>query len=256
VFSYLTPEKLVEIYTAMTSTAREAVYPYFEAETMGNLPELTTFSVSADVSAATVTSGTPVTVTADVENTGDEVGDIEVVLKVNGVVTETETVVLGAGDSTSVTWAVTKTTPGTYTVDVNGETATFTVEAAPEPAAFETSNLTVTPASVQAGEDITVTVTVENTGEESGSYTVEIELDGAMVDSESVTLDGGASTPVSFTVSSETEGSHTVTVDDLSESFTVEAPPAGFPWTTVLIAVVIVAAVAVYLYMQQQKKEE
>ena len=256
VFSYLTPEKLVEIYTAMTSAAREAVYPYFDAETMGNLPEMTTFSVSADVSDTTVTSGTPVTVTADVENTGDDVGSIEVTLRVNGVVTETETVVLGAGETTSVTWTVTKTAPGTYSVDINGETATFTVEAAPEPAAFETSGLTVTPASVQAGEDVTVTVTVENTGEESGSYTVEVELDGTMVDSESVTLDGGASTTVSFTVSSETEGSHTVSVDTLSESFTVEAPPAGFPWTTAIIVIILVAAVAGYLYMQQQKKEE
>ncbi len=256
VFSYLTPEKLIEIYTAMTSAAREAIYPYFDAETIGNLPEMTTFSVSADISDATVTSGTPVTVTADVENTGDEVGSIDIVLKVNGVVIETETVVLGAGESTPISWTVTKTTPGTYTIDVNGETATFTVEAAPEPAAFETSSLTVTLASVQAGEDVTVTVTVENTGEESGSYTVEVELDGTMIDSESVTLDGGASTTVTFTVSSETEGSHTVSVDDLSETFTVEAPPAGFPWTTAIIAIIVIAAVAGYLYMQQQKKEE
>ncbi|MBT4292137.1 choice-of-anchor D domain-containing protein, partial [bacterium] len=55
------------------------------------------------------------------------------------------------------------------------------------PADIEVSNLTVTPSSVQAGDDVTVTVDVENSGEESGSYTVEVELDGTVEDSETVT---------------------------------------------------------------------
>jgi len=258
VFGYLSDAKLVEIYTAMTSAARTVVYPYFDAATLARLPELTTFSVSASVSPATVEAGSPVTVTAQVSNTGDEVGSLTVTLKVNDVQTESEVVTLAAGESTTLTWTVTKTTAGTYTVDVNGETATFTVESPPEPPApaeFETSNLSVSPATITPGEDITVTVDVENVGEESGSYTVEAKLDGATVDSESVTLVGGASTTVALTVTSETEGSHTVQVDDLSASFTVETPPKPFPWIMVILgALIVVTAIGYYLYRKQQQE--
>ena len=255
VYSYLSEAKLAEIYTAMTTAARTAIFPYFDAATLGNLPELTTISVSTSVSPSTVESGSSVTVTAEVSNTGDETGDVRVTLKVSGAEVESEIVTLDAGDDTTLTWTVTETTPGTYTVDVNGDTATFTVEALPTPADIETSNLTVTPASIQAGDDVTVTVDVENSGEESGSYTVEVELDGTVEDSETVTLSGGASTTVTFTVTSETEGAHTVEVDSLSDSFTVEEAPAGIPWTTVIIGIVVLAAAA-YFYLQSQKTEE
>lgn len=253
VYSFLSDAKLTEIWTAMTSAVRTAVYPYFDAATLGNLPELTTFTVSMSVSPDTVETGDPVTVTATVSNTGDETGDIWVTMT-EGSTEESEVVTLDAGASTTLTWTITKASAGSYTVDVNGDSASFTVEAPPTPAAFTLSNLSVSPASIQAGEDVTVTVDVENTGEESGSTTVEVELDGVEADSELVTLNGGASTTVSFTVTSETEGVHTVDVGDLSEDFTVEEAPAGFPWTYVAIAVVIIAAAA-YFYMQQQEQD-
>lgn len=254
VYSYLTTETLAEVYTAMTTAARTAVFPYFDAATLGNLPELTTFTVDVDSSPATVETGEAVTVTATITNTGDEIGDIRVTMT-EGSTEESEVLTLDAGASETLTWTITKATAGTYTVDVNGETTSWTVEAPPTPAAFETSNLAVTPATIMAGEDVTVTVDVENTGEESGSTTVSVELDGVEVDSEMVTLDGGASTTVSFTITSETEGAHTVEVDGESASFTVEEAPAAFPWTYVLIGIVVIAAAA-YLYTQQQKTEE
>lgn len=254
VYSYLTTETLADVYTAMTTAARTAVFPYFDAATLGNLPELTTFTVDVEVNPSTVETGEPVTVTATITNIGDETGDL-VVTMTEGSSEESEIVTLEAGESTELTWTITKSTAGSYSVDVNGESASWTVESPPTPAAFETSNLAVTPATIRAGEDVTVTVDIENVGEESGSTTVSVELDGAEVDSELVTLDGGASTTVSFTVTSETEGAHTVEVDGESASFTVEAAPTGFPMSYLIIGVVIVA-VAAYLYMQQQNREE
>jgi hypothetical protein len=253
VYSFLSDAKLTEIWTAMTTAVRTAVYPYFDAATLGNLPELTTFTVSVSVSPDTVETGEPVTVTATVSNTGDETGDVWVTMT-EGSIEESEIVTLDAGASTTLTWTITKAAAGSYTVDVNGDTASFTVEAPLTPAAFTLSDLSVSPASIQAGDDVTVTVEVENTGEESGSTTVEVVLEGVEADSELVTLDGGASITVSFTVTSETEGAHTVEVGNLSADFTVEEAPAGTPWTYILVGIVVVAAAA-YLYMQQNKEE-
>ena len=40
----------------------------------------------------------------------------------------------------------------------------------PIPAKFEVSNLTVSPSEVEPGEEVTISATVTNIGDESGSY--------------------------------------------------------------------------------------
>jgi hypothetical protein len=73
---------------------------------------------------------------------------------------------------------LTQNVTGTYTVDVNGLSGTFTVKAPPvlpAPAAFEVSQLSISPAEVQVGEAVTVSATVANTDEVDGSYTVTLD---------------------------------------------------------------------------------
>ncbi len=255
VFSYLSVDKLAEIYSALTAATRAAIYPYFDVETLGNLPQLGEFTVtSLTASPETVEPGDTVTVTAVIENIGDESDSTTVTLTVNGAEVDSELITLDSGEEITLEWTVTRTAEGTYTVDVMGETASFTVESPPEPAEFSLSNLQVSPSTVEPGEDVTVSFTVRNTGELSGSYSVEVKLDGATVDTLSGSLSGGASDSLVSIVSTEDEGTHTVAVDGLDAQFSVEAPPTGFPWTTVIAAVVILVLIAVgYMYMQRQK---
>jgi len=187
-------------------------------------------------------------------------------LKVAGVDVGTESVTLAAEASTTVSFTVSKDTEGTYSVEVDGLTDSFTVTTAPpeppEPAEFELSNLQVSPSDVEPDEEVTISITVENVGEESGSYSVTLELDGAPEDMESVTLDGGASATVTFTVATPDEGSHTVEVDGLEGSFTVTAPPPPpppprpFPWVWVGVAVIVIVAAAAYYYYLQKRGED
>ncbi|RLJ01882.1 MAG: hypothetical protein DRP11_03745 [Candidatus Aenigmatarchaeota archaeon] len=228
---------------------------------IGEVPAAAAFEISdLSVTPAQVGVGESVTVSAKVTNVGEESGSYTVTLKVDGVAVDSETVTLDGGASTTVSFTVVKNVAGTYTVAVDGLSGSFTVSAAPPPAPaeFEVSDLSVSPSEVEPGESVTVSATVSNVGEESGSYTVELKVDGVVVDSETVTLDGGTSTSVSFTVTSEVEGSHTVAVDGLSGSFTVTAPPPPppppkpFPWIWVgLIVVIVVVVVLYYLYRQR-----
>ena len=55
-------------------------------------------------------------------------------MKVNGAVENTKQVTLGAGSSTSVVFSVVKNVASSYSVDVNGVTGSFTVNAAQLPA--------------------------------------------------------------------------------------------------------------------------
>jgi hypothetical protein len=74
-----------------------------------------------------------VTIGVKVTNTGDLSGSYEVTLKIDGVAVATEDVTLAGGTSGTVTFTTSKDTAGTYNVNVNGLSSTFTVAAPPAP---------------------------------------------------------------------------------------------------------------------------
>lgn len=128
---------------------------------------------------------------------------------------------------------VVDTVNNTITASVNHFT-TFAVIAvtpppaptAPAPAAFSISNLSVQPVEVQPKETVTIAVSVANTGGTEGSYGVILKINGVKEAEKGVTIAAGSSQDISFTVSKEEAASYSVTVDGLSSSFTVVAPPA------------------------------
>ena len=256
VFDYFTEDFLETIYLGMTMAERTALYPYLSEETVATLPELGEFEISGlSISPETVEPGEVVTISVYVENVGTGTSRYTVNLKVDGTTEESIELTLAAGEDETVKWTVSKTAAKTYDVDVNGLTGSFTVEepVPPAPAEFVLSDLVVSPASIQTGETVTVSVTVANVGEESGSYTAELLVDDSKVDEETVTLVGGASETVEFTDVSGDEGTHTVSVGVLSGSFTVEAPPEeepGLNWALYAVAGVVVLVIAYVVYKQ------
>ena len=94
----------------------------------GALPAITV--QSARLSARAVTPGTPVTVTADLTNSGPVNGSKEVTLYVNGKVESTQGVTVDSGGSSQLTFSTARREPGDYTVSVDGQPAgSFKVEA-------------------------------------------------------------------------------------------------------------------------------
>ncbi|MCW4027678.1 MAG: hypothetical protein NWE76_09380 [Candidatus Bathyarchaeota archaeon] len=92
------------------------------------------FTVSGLVVSPTeVEVGEEVTISATVTNTGEGEGSYTVVLKINEVAEDDETVLLAGGASTTVEFQVTKEDAGTYSVEVGGLDSTFTVKEAPSP---------------------------------------------------------------------------------------------------------------------------
>jgi hypothetical protein len=99
------------------------------------------------------------------------------------------------------------------------------------PAAFALSNLGVAPAEVEEGDTVTVTVDVVNTGELEGGYTVTLLVNGAAEAAREITLAGGATTSVTFSLAKDA-GSYQVEVGGLMGSFQVTAAPTPTPTPT------------------------
>ena len=70
----------------------------------------------------------PVTITSEIVNTGAVIAQYEVELKINGIVEETQTIELGRNERTTVVFKITKSTPGTYSINVAGKTAKLVVK--------------------------------------------------------------------------------------------------------------------------------
>ncbi|GAH49200.1 unnamed protein product, partial [marine sediment metagenome] len=93
------------------------------------------------------------------------------------------------------------------------------------PAEFRVSNLVISPSEVYIGEPVTVSCTVENIGTAAGDYRV--TLGGDFMEEQTVTLEPGQSTVVSFEVVPEVARTYNVSVDGLLGSFrAVEVPVA------------------------------
>ena len=214
---------------------------------VGEVPVAAGFKVSAlSISPSAAITGETVSVDVTVTNVGGEAGDYTVTLWIDGVLEGSEAVSLGGGESVEVSFNVSRGAAGLYMVEVDGLRGGFTVKEQAEPAVFVYSGLSVSPLVVGPGEAVSVSVTVANVGGESGNHTVMVRVDGVAVGSESVSLEGGGSASLVFTVSAVGEGSHVVQVGELTGSFEVEAA-ARFPvwFYGGMVAVLVSAVVAV-----------
>lgn len=124
----------------------------------------------------------------------------------------------------------------------------------PALATFSVSDLTINPEQAGIGEPVTISVMVANTGELEGTYTVTLKINTTVEASENVTLTGGATKSVTFTISKDTDGTYDVEVDGLTGTFTVTKPPSAptrWPLTAVIVVVVIIGIV-LWLYMRRR----
>jgi len=207
--------------------------------------------------------GEEVTVSVRVTNTGDLEGTYAIDLVVDGEVVHTKMVTLDGGNSVTVPLTVSVNNPGTYTISVNGAVGKFTVKGPsvppePKPALLTASNLTISPAEVEIGETVTISVMVTNIGDLSGSYEAVFKIDDTVVATEDVTLDGRASRQVTFTISRNTAATYAISVNDLQGTLVVNAPPPivkpSHWWlTATIIAGIIIAASTIWILVRRRR---
>jgi len=89
------------------------------------------------------------------------------------------------------------------------------------PARFEVSNLAFEPSDAEVDEPVRILATIKNTGDLGGNFTVTLKINGVAEATEEVTLTGGSTKTVSFTVTKSTIGTYAVEVDGLRCTFSV-----------------------------------
>jgi len=201
------------------------------------------------ISPSIIRCGENVTIKVEVENAGEDAGEYTVMLLINGTVEASKTVMLNAGESTTVTFITKKDVAGIYEVEVSGLKGSF--EVIPKKLAeFEVSDLTVTPSEILVGETATISVTVKNVGELEGSYNVTLTINGVVESIKTITLAGGESTEVKFEATRKTAGTYQLEVNGLTKTLEVREAPAQLlrnflPYIGAITIVTILVAIVV-----------
>ena len=153
VFSYLSDDKLEELFLSMTPEDRTTFYPYLDENSQAKLPDIGELTVSdLSIAPSNVETGDPVTISVEVTNDGLLQFSEGITLKIDGISVESEIVTLMPEGSETVIWTVSEATAGTYSVEVNGLTGSFTVEEPelePEPANIIYHSVALSPSTVE-----------------------------------------------------------------------------------------------------------
>lgn len=88
-------------------------------------------------------------------------------------------------------------------------------------AEFEVGSLDISPDVVVSGEPTTVIADVENIAEVEGTYSANLTIDGAVVETQEVTVAAGAKETVTFQVVKEASGTYQVGIAELTGTLTV-----------------------------------
>jgi len=89
------------------------------------------------------------------------------------------------------------------------------------PAKFEVVSLDIEPSQVVAGQTVTITAVVENSGGGEGTYAAVLTVDAVTMETKEVTITPGSSELVTFSLVKDTPGSYEIGVGELSSSLTV-----------------------------------
>ncbi|WP_132057834.1 carboxypeptidase regulatory-like domain-containing protein [Halorussus amylolyticus] len=173
----------------------------------------------------TAKRGDNVTLNATVENVGDVSETARIEYRIDDASEANTTVSLDAGDERYVEFVskvAENATYGTYEHGVfspdDSETANVTVRrpnsgSPAEPASLSVVEFSADPTEVTVGESVTVTATVENTGDQTGGAEFELFLDGDRIDRRTPMVAGGTTETMTFTAEPEKPGTHTLELD-------------------------------------------
>ena len=107
---------------------------------------------------------------------------------------------------------------------------------------FVVSSLAITPDTVLVGEEVAISIDVENIGNIEGTYTATLSINDIVEATKEVIVAAGETKTVSFTISKAEKGIYNVAIGELKGTFTVKTV---IPFNVILIGIIIAAVLIV-----------
>ncbi|NHX37198.1 hypothetical protein [Halolamina pelagica] len=169
----------------------------------------------------TLAAGERLSVRTVVENLGGATGEYVVTLRVDDAAVAAANGTLAPDGRTAVSLVHRFTETGRYTATVAGERFTVTVR---QPASPSVTDLTVEPATVEPGGEVTVTATVTNDESVPGNATVAFTRDGETVTTRTVSVGPDGRETVTATIELSEAGQRSVGAGGQAVAVRVASP--------------------------------
>ena len=185
--------------------------------------------VDAELSAGTIEAGGAIEMTLDIESEDERVGTETIIVPIELATDDEKTAIeydVEVDDDSTARVTITEfDESGEYDVSVDGIAAGTVTVIDPEPTPADVSVLDaeVSETTLESGESITVTATLENDGEKAGDVTVEVVADATVIGEQSVAVDGESTETVTVTESLEEPGEYEIRVHIAESETTAEA---------------------------------
>jgi hypothetical protein len=249
----ISSSSLAKIYRGLAGEERVTFLAILPLELVTGLPILGDFQVSGlSVTPIEIEIGDTVEISYTLENVGTETDDYVIALRINDETYFTSEGILAGGASVFIEHSTSIDAEGSYEVGVLDLTTTFTVTEPvvepPEPANLVAESIQLLPETVEAGESLSISVSVKNVGEEPGSDSFDLLIDSEFVETKEIYLLPDEDAVIVFNIIAEYEaGTHDVSVGGLSSSFEVTVT-REIPWLTIITIVVILIVGGGYYY--------
>ena len=170
----------------------------------------------------------PVTISVEVLNQGEEMGNYTVILQINDANRTNQTVTLLQGEKTGVEFTVSETMTGNYTVKIGTLVGAYLITVTPPdftpPSGdgggnSELYGLSLSQKEVWPGQAITISINVKNLESETKSFTVDLKINGKIEDTQTIELSPGRSTVLIFNHAERNLGTYVVEIGGNVEQY-------------------------------------
>jgi len=176
--------------------------------------------LSLGIAPTKINIGEKTTIEVEIKNGNAKTYTYNVPVMVNGVADDRRSVTLAPGATELITFTLTKSQPGTYSISVGDRESTLMVEK-PSPPEFQLSNLDINPPEVEVGENVVISATIANVGGTQGSYNAELKIDAVTIETATLTIPARTYRTLVFKICKCLPGDYTVSLGSLTGQLVV-----------------------------------
>ena len=168
------------------------------------------------------TSNGQVKISFNVRNSGDVPVRAPLSLLADGAIVATQVITVNGHGLLPVNFIVAGSVSANYTVQESGILPYISTPTTPAAFTYGIPRLILPSAAI--GEMVSVSTNITNTGQLQGVYSAQLKVDGKANASKSDILGPGASTTVVFSLTFQTEGTHTISIENKTASIVISKP--------------------------------
>ncbi len=213
----------------------------------GQTPEALLGLSNLSISPEKTQPGNRITISAHVENTNENEATRKISLNLNNSVIENRIITVAGKSSQQISFTTYQSQPGRYEIGLEGLSGSFTITAPVIAPAFVISDLKISPGDAVPQQNVAVSAVLANIGNLQGIWPVSLKVNGKVIETQEITLEGNTSQKVSFNFSTDKIGTSLIQINDQFVCLSIQVPPVFTILYEILVGICTIALIVLLI---------